>query len=45
MRTLIIENSVSEQTIKKELSHVMQKLHLNNRVQLAAHALRTRLAK
>jgi DNA-binding NarL/FixJ family response regulator len=36
---------LSEQTIKKELSNVMQKLHLNNRVQLAAHALRTRLAK
>jgi len=36
---------LSEQTIKKELSSIMQKLHLNNRVQVAAHALRKGLVK
>jgi DNA-binding NarL/FixJ family response regulator len=36
---------LSEQTIKKELSGIMQKLHLNNRVQVAAHGLRKGLVK
>ena len=36
---------LSEQTAKKELSQIMQKLHLNNRVQVAAYALRKGLAK
>jgi len=36
---------LSEQTIKKFLSSIMQKLHVNNRVQIAAHALREGLAK
>ncbi len=36
---------LSEQTIKKELSTIMQKLHLNNRVQVAAYALREGLVK
>lgn len=31
---------LSEQTVKKQLSLVMQKLHLNNRVQVAAYAIR-----
>jgi DNA-binding NarL/FixJ family response regulator len=36
---------LSDQTIKKQISEVMQKLHLNNRVQVAAYALRKGLAK
>jgi DNA-binding NarL/FixJ family response regulator len=36
---------LSDQTIKKLLSDVMQKLHLNNRVQVAAYALRKGLAR
>ena len=35
---------LSEQTVKKRLSGVLQKLHLNNRVQAAAHAVRHGLA-
>jgi DNA-binding NarL/FixJ family response regulator len=31
---------LSEQTVKKQLSNVLQKLHLNNRVQLAVYAVR-----
>jgi two-component system, NarL family, response regulator LiaR len=34
---------LSEQTVKKQLSTVLQKLHLNNRVQAAAYAIRTGL--
>jgi DNA-binding NarL/FixJ family response regulator len=36
---------LSEQTIKKDLSNIMLKLHLNNRVQVATYALREGLAK
>lgn len=36
---------LSEQTVKKQLSSVMQKLHLNNRVQAAVYAVRKGLAK
>jgi DNA-binding NarL/FixJ family response regulator len=36
---------LSDQTIKKDLSDVMQKLQLNNRVQVAAFALRNGLAR
>ena len=35
---------LSDQTIKKQLSGAMQKLHLNNRVQAAAYAVRKGLA-
>ena len=35
---------LSEQTVKKGLSSVLQKLHLNNRVQAAAYAVRKGLA-
>jgi DNA-binding NarL/FixJ family response regulator len=31
---------LSDQTVKKQLSNVMQKLHLNNRVQIAVYAVR-----
>jgi len=31
---------LSEQTVKKQLSNVMQKLHINNRVQAAVYAVR-----
>lgn len=34
---------LSEQTIKKDLSIIMQKLHLTNRVQVAVHAIRNDL--
>jgi two-component system, NarL family, response regulator LiaR len=36
---------LSEQTIKKEITEIMQKLHLKNRVQIAAYTLRKGLAK
>ncbi len=36
---------LSEQTVKKQLSNVMQKLHLNNRVQAAVYAVRNGLTK
>jgi len=36
---------LSEQTVKKQLSSVMQKLHLNNRVQAAVYAVRKGLAQ
>lgn len=36
---------LSDQTIKKDLSTVMLKLHLNNRVQVAAYALRKGIAR
>jgi DNA-binding NarL/FixJ family response regulator len=36
---------LSEQTIKKQLSNVMQKLHLNNRVQAAVYAVEKGLTK
>ena len=35
---------LSEQTVKKQLSNVLQKLHLNNRVQAAVYAVRKGLA-
>jgi NarL family two-component system response regulator LiaR len=35
---------LSEQTVKKQLSSMLQKLHLNNRVQAAAYAVRKGLA-
>ncbi len=36
---------LSNQTVKKQLSNVMQKLHLNNRVQAAVYAVRKGLAR
>jgi two-component system, NarL family, response regulator LiaR len=36
---------LSDQTVKKQLSSVMQKLHFNNRVQIAVYAVRKGLAK
>lgn len=36
---------LSPQTVKRELSRIMQKLHLNNRVQVATYALRKGYAK
>lgn len=36
---------LSEQTVKKQLSLVMRKLHLNNRVQAAAYAIRKGLTE
>ncbi len=36
---------LSEQTVKKQLSNVLQKLHLNNRVQAAVYAVRNGLAE
>ena len=36
---------LSDQTVKKQLSNVMQKLHLNNRVQAAVYAVRKGLAE
>ena len=36
---------ISEQTVKKHLSNVLQKLHLNNRVQIAVYALRKGLSE
>ncbi len=36
---------LSEQTVKKQLSNVMQKLHLNNRVQAAVYAVRKGLTE
>lgn len=36
---------LSAQTVKKQLSNVMQKLHLNNRVQAAVYAVREGLAE
>lgn len=36
---------ISEQTVKKHLSNVLQKLHLNNRVQIAVYALREGLSE
>jgi len=36
---------LSEQTVKKQLSSVMLKLHLNDRVQVAVYAIRKKLAE
>ena len=36
---------LSSQTVKKYLSNVLQKLHLNNRVQVAVYALRAGLVE
>jgi len=36
---------ISEQTVKKHLSNILQKLHLNNRVQIAVYALREGLSE
>jgi DNA-binding NarL/FixJ family response regulator len=36
---------LSEQTVKKQLSNVLQKLHLNNRVQAAVYAVRKGMTK
>jgi DNA-binding NarL/FixJ family response regulator len=36
---------LSSQTVKKYLSNVLQKLHLNNRVQAAVYALREGLVE
>jgi DNA-binding NarL/FixJ family response regulator len=36
---------LSDQTVKKQLSNVMQKLHLNNRVQVAVYAVRKGLTE
>ena len=39
-RQIAAEFSLSEQTVKNQLTSVYQKLHLTSRLQLAVHALR-----